>query len=191
MVGDLIDHHSRPLVHEEEWFPTKCDDWVILSDESFGQVIKQTSDQVVLKSYGAMKYFLTSEFLKLSPRNLSTGFNMVSKFGLDYGIQSRICDEIPKIFEERLKTHYKEKMEKDPPDIISVHVNFESAGASSLNIIAVVKMSGDCAEDFYPLKWELNKFLVQICNENQLVIPFTQLTVSPSNDLKALVKQTL
>lgn len=187
MVGDLIGHHSRPLVHEEEWFPTKCDDWVILSDETYGRVIKQTSEQVVLESLASNKYYMTREFLGMSPRNLSTGYRLVIKFGLDYGIQDRICDEIPKLFEGRLKNHFQEQMENDPPDILSLHVHFDSAGASSLNLIILIKVSGSCAGDFYPLKWEINKILVQICNENKLTIPFTQLTVSPSNDLKALV----
>jgi len=188
MVGDLIGHHSRPLVHDEEWFPTRSDDWVILSDETYGRVVKQTSEQVVLENLASKKYYLTHEFLRMNPRNLSTGYRIVIKFGLDYGVQAKICDEIPKLFEERLKNHFQEKIEKDPPDILSLHVHFDSAGASSLNLIILVKVNGNCADDFYPLKWEINKILVQICNENQFIIPFTQLTVSPSNDLKALVK---
>ncbi len=191
MVGELHGHHSRPLVHEEEWFPTKCDDWVILSDDTYGRVVKQTSEQVVLENLASKKYYSTQNFLSMSPLNLSTGYRLVIKFGLDYGVQSRICEELPKIFEEYLKTHFQEKMEKDPPDIISIHVHFDNAGASSLNLIILAKVNGSCAEDFYPLKWELNKVLVQICNENQLVIPFTQLTVSPSNDLKAMIKPTV
>lgn len=191
MVGELLGHHSRPLVHEEEWFPTDSDDWVILSDDTYGRVVKQTPEQVVLENLASNKYYSTQKFLSLSPRNLSTGYRLVIKFGLDYGVQSRVCEELPKIFEGSLKKHFQEKMEKDPPDIISIHVYFDNAGASSLNLIILVKVSGSCAKDFYPLKWELNKVLVQICNENQLVIPFTQLTISPSNDLKALVKSSL
>ncbi len=191
MVGDLIGHHSRPLVHEEEWFPTQVEDWVMLSDDTFGKVLKQTSEQVVIKSLWSQKFYLTSEYLKLKPRNLSKGFSHVIRFGLDYGIQSRICEDIPALFREGLLNHFKDRMENTPQDIYSIRVNFDSAGASSLNLIIVVKFNGHCAENFHPFKWELNKVLVHICNENGLVIPFTQMTLSPSSELKALVQSTI
>ena len=101
-VGELIGHHSRPLVHEEEWFPTKVDDWVFLSDETYGRVVKQTSEQVVLECLSSRRYFPTDEFIQMSPRNISTGFRILNHFGLDYEVQSKICDDLPQLFEKTL-----------------------------------------------------------------------------------------
>ena len=188
LVGELSGHHSRPLVHEEEWFPTKVDDWVILSDGTFGRVLKQTSEQVVIENLASRKYYQTAKFLEMEPRNLSTGYRIVIQFGLDYGVQQRITGELPRLFQGRLREIFKNRLEGEDPDINSLHVHFDSAQASSLNLIVLFKMNGRCAEEYYPLKWEINRMLVQICNENKLVIPFTQLTISPSPEVKNLVK---
>ncbi len=190
-VGELVGLHSRPLVLEEEWFPTKVDDWVILSDDTFGRVIKQTAEQVVVESFASRKYFKTTDFLGLKPRNLSTGYRIVIRFGLDYGVQSRITDELPRLFKERLREIFKKRFDGDDPDIQTLQVRFDSAADSSLKLIVLFKMHGRCAEDYYPLQWEINRRLVQICNENQLVIPFTQLTISPSQDLKTWASPAL
>ena len=190
-VGELIGQHSRPAVKDEPWFPTKTNDWVKLSDDTFGQVVTQTVEQVVLKHRGSMKYYPTSEFLNLHPINLSTGYTIMMEFGLDYGIQSRICDEIPKLFKEGLRKHLAVHFEKDPPDFQEVHVHFDNAGASSLNLLIVMKVDGRCAEDYFPFKWAISNTLVRICNENDLVIPFSQLTVSLADDVKSMTTTSL
>lgn len=97
-VGELIGQHSRPFVKEEEWFPTDTGDWVILSDDTYGKVLSQTPEQVILENLGSRKYYLSPEFLTLKPKNLSSGFTLRIKFGLDYGVQSRICHELPDLF---------------------------------------------------------------------------------------------
>ncbi len=187
-VGELIGHHSRPLVHEEEWFPTKVDDWVFLSDETYGRVMKQTFEQVVLECLASRRYFPTAEFLQMSPRNLSTGFRILIRFGLDYGVQSKICDDLPQLFEERLSQEFADRVAGEEPDIQSIHVQFESAEASSLNLLVSVKVDGRCADEYFSLKRKINRLLVQVCNENSLTIPFNQLTVSPSKELQSLVQ---
>jgi hypothetical protein len=190
-TGELLGQHSRPVVKTEPWFPTKAGDWVILSGEIYGQIVTQTIEQVIICHKGSMKYYPTTEFLTLHPVNLSTGFKIIIEFGLDYGEQSRICDEIPKIFEEGLRKHLAQHFEKDPPDFLNVHVYFNDAGASSLNLIIIVTANGKCAEDYYPLKWAVSTTLVKICNENGLVIPFNQLTVSLSDDVKSFASNSL
>ncbi len=190
-VGELVGLHSRPLVLEEPWFPTKVDDWVMLSDKTYGRVVKQTSEQVVIENYASQKFYKTTKFLEMDPRNMSTGYRIVITFGLDYGIQDRITREIPRMFRSRLEELFQSRLEGDDPDIQAIRVFFDSAGASSLNLIVLFKMHGRCGGDYYPLKWDINKRLVQICNENNLVIPFTQLTVSPSADLKSWVNPSL
>ncbi len=188
-VGELIGQHSRPVVDSEPWFPSQKGDWVILDDETYGRVESQTMEQVTLYNYASLKYYPTSDFLSQKPRNLSKGYRLVINFGLDYGIQSRICDEIPKIFKEGLKNHLTYYYEKEPSVIESLSVHFESAGASSLNLVILIKVNGLYGEDFYPLKWDANKYLVKICNDNGLTIPFSQVTVSLSDDVKSFAAQ--
>ncbi len=188
-VGELIGQHSRPVVDSEPWFPTQKGDWIILDDEAYGRVESQTMEQVVLYTYASLKYYPTSDFLSLKPRNLSKGYRLVIKFGLDYGVQSRICDEIPQLFKEGLKKYLTYYYGKEPSVIDSLNVNFESAGESSLNLIILVKVNGLYGEDYHPLKWDVNKYLVKICNDNNLVIPFSQITVSLSDDVKKFASQ--
>ncbi|MGK0180381.1 MAG: small-conductance mechanosensitive channel [Nitrospinales bacterium] len=188
-VGELIGQYSRPVVDSEPWFPTQKGDWVFLDDKVYGRVENQTMEQVTLYNYASLKYYPTSDFLSQKPRNLSKGYRLVIKFGLDYGVQSRICDEIPKMFEEGLKNYLTYYYEKEPSVIESLRVNFESAGSSSLNLIILVKVNGLYGEDYYPLKWDVNKYLVKICNDNDLVIPFSQVTVSLSDDVKKNASQ--
>lgn len=188
-VGELNGQHSRPVVDSEPWFPTQKGDWIFLDDGTYGRVERQTMEQVTLYNYASLKYYPTSDFLSQKPRNLSEGYRLVVKFGLDYGTQSRVCNELPKLFEEGLKKYLTYYYNKEPSVITSLHVNFESAGASSLNLIVLIKVNGLYGEDYYPLKWDVNKYLVQICNDNNLVIPFTQMTVSLTDDVKKLVSQ--
>ena len=188
-VGELIGMHSRPVVDLETWFPTNKNDWVMLDDGNYGRVETQTMEQVILYNYASLKYYPTSDFINQKPRNLSKGYRITIKFGLDYGVQSRICDEIPIMFEEGLKKYLQTYYEKEPPEIISIRVYFDEAGPSSLNLIILVKVDGKYADDYYPLKWKVSKTLVQICNDNDLVIPFSQLTVSLSEDAKKFASQ--
>lgn len=190
-VGELIGQHSRPFVKDEEWFPTNQGDWVILSDDTFGKVVSQTPEQVILENYGSRKYYLTPEFLTLKPRNISSGYTLVLKFGLDYGVQDRICDELPELFQADIEKHTQDLQELKPPVFDLVKVQFSDAGASSLNLIAIAIVNGTYAEDYYSLQRKLNTIMVQTCNENKLTIPFNQMTLSLSPETVDLVhKQT-
>jgi len=114
--------------------------------------------------------------------NLSKGFRYDIEFGLDYGVQSRICDDIPKLFEKGLWTHLERHYQKDSPDFIFTKVSFDNAGSSSLNLKILVDVEGRCAESYDDIKRDIQSTLVRICNENNLTIPFDQLTVTlPDN----------
>jgi hypothetical protein len=188
-VSELVGKHSRPLVEHEHWFPTDVNDWVLLSDETYGKVECQTMEQVILRLKGdTLKYYPTTEFLSLAPQNISRGFRFCIEFGLDYGIQSRICDEIPKMFDEGLRKHLKHYFENTPPTIGYCEVMFNSAGASSLNLMITIDIDGSCADRYKPLEREIQTVAVHICNENGLVIPFSQLTVSLSDSVMDVAK---
>lgn len=186
-LGELIDYHSRPVVESEPWFPTKVNDWVILSDGTYGVVENQTIEQIVLRLKGnALKFYATPEFLKMTPVNISRGFRYDIQFGLDYGTQSKICDEIPQIFEDGLRRHLHKHYQEGSPDFLKTEVTFDSAGSSSLNLRIIIHVDGRRSEHYEELQREVQASLVRICNENGLVIPFTQLTLNLSEDLKKI-----
>lgn len=184
-LRDLIDFHSRPVVESEPWFPTRVKDWVILSDGTYGAVENQTMEQVVLRLKGsALKFYATAEFLKMTPMNISKGFRYDIQFRMDYGTQSKICDELPQIFEDGLKKHMSAHYQEGSPDFLKTEATFDSAGTSSLNLRIIIHVDGRRAELYEELQREVQTTLVRICNENGLVIPFTQLTLNLSEDLK-------
>ncbi len=182
----LIGKYSRPIVEDEPWFPTQTGDWVILSDGTYGQVEQQTMEQVVLRLKGnTLKFYSTPEFLGKTPMNLSKGFRYDIQFGLDYRVQSRICDEIPKLFEKGLWTHLERHYQKEAPDFTYTKVSFDNAGSSALNLKVLVDVEGRCAESYEEIQRDIQSTLVRICNENNLVIPFNQLTVTLPDNLKS------
>jgi hypothetical protein len=184
----LIDMNSRPAVEGEPWFPTKLYDWVLLGDDCYGKVQYQTMEQVVinLKEGGALKYYKTEDFLSQNPVNISNGFEYSIEFGLDYEIQSRICDEIPVLFTTEIKRHLQLHFEGDDPSFYQLEVLLDNAGASSLNLVIEVYVHGRCAHLYDECKREIMTTLVRICNEHNLGIPFNQLTVHLPNQEKAL-----
>lgn len=185
-VGKLIGYSSRSFVKEEEWFPTNLGDWVLLDDAIFGQVVSQTPEQVILKNMESRRIIITSKFLTLKPRNLSSGYLIVIKFGLDYSIQNKVCDEIPDLFQSRLEEKFRDKLECQPPIIEYLKVEFDHAGPSSLDLIILAGVDGSHAAEYYSLKREINKTLVAICNAEGFTIPFNQMTLTMAPNLSAM-----
>ncbi|MCF8720155.1 mechanosensitive ion channel family protein [Nitrospina gracilis] len=184
-VGELVGQHSRPVVEDEPWFPTEVGDWVILADGTYGRVQHQTMEQVVLELKGGTEHFYTTtDFLSKTPKNISRGFRYDIVFGLDYETQPRVCDEIPGLFSKGLREHLKNHFQEGEPDFTHLEITFDEAGSSSLNLRVVVHVDGRCAEWYDELKREIQTALVRICNENRLRIPFTQLTVTLSDNSK-------
>jgi hypothetical protein len=178
-VRDLIDKHSRPVVESEPWFPTKVKDWVILNDGSYGCVKHQTLEQVVLRMKGdSLKFYSTIEFMNHSPLNISAGFRYCIELGLDYKVQNRIGEEIPTLIENGLKNILAKYFTGDSPDLTFLEVRFDNPAASSLNLMIIVHADGKCAERYEENRREIQTALIQICNENNLTIPFSQLTVN-------------
>jgi len=178
-LGELIGKHSRPIVEGEPWFPTKIGNWVRLSDNTYGRVEHQTMEQVILRLKGdTLKYYATTEFLGMTPMNLSKGFRYEIDFGLDYSLQPRICDEIPRLFERGLWDYLEHHHQKISPDFTYTGISFDHAGSSSLNLKVIVNVEGRCAERYDEIQREIQSTLVRICNENRLTIPFNQLTIT-------------
>jgi len=181
-VGKLISASSRQFVKEEEWFPTGMGDRVLLGEDVFGQVVSQTPEQVILKVRESRQVYLTPEFLTLKPRNLSDGFLIVIKFGLDYSVQNRICEEIPQLFQRGLEEHFKTQINQKIPVFRYLKVKFDHAGPSSLDLVILASVNGYYAEEYYSLRRDIHKTLVSVCNAEGFTIPFNQMTLTMSKD---------
>ncbi len=181
-VRDLIDKHSRPIVEGEPWFPTKPKDWVILNDGSYGWVKHQTLEQVVLNLKGeSLKYYSTADFLSQSPLNISAGFRYCIEFGLDYEVQNQICEEIPTLIKNGLKNLLSKFFEGTSPDFNFLEVRFDNPGPSSLNLMVIIHADGKSADHHEENRRKIQTALVHICNDNNLTIPFSQLTINMAN----------
>ena len=175
-MRDLISLHSRPNGEDELWFPCRKDDWVLLSDDTFGKVLQQTPDYVhIVKLGGTRKVIPTAEFLSLHPANFSKNFRLEVPFGIDYSHQEIAISKVPKILEVTVQRALIEKIDKEL--LLSVKVFFTSAAASSLDYRIVVDLDGDLAPRRNALKDLISATCVEACNQHGWVIPFTQITV--------------
>jgi len=174
-IRQLMEMHSRP--HEDEiWFPTRQDDWVKLSDGTLGKIVSQTPEHVeVLRLGGSRIIIPTVSFLDLNPENLSGGFRISSVFGIDYSHQSISTTEVPAIFEEAITAGLKEVI--DPELIRNISVQFASANASSLDYQVQADFAGGASQRYRFLERSIQRICVEVCNEQDWGIPFSQLTI--------------
>lgn len=177
VVTELI---SRPSAKNEGWFPSRNGDYVILGDGIYGKVNMQTPDMVELTLYDNSAYNVpTPDYLSASPRNLSNGFGFAVTFGLDYEIQSIITTEVIDTMQASIKK--KLKTSKFGTWMESCNVDFEDAGASSLDLALIVLFKGEAASCYLKIERFIKKAAVDVCNEQGWSIPFSQLTVHMAN----------
>ncbi len=175
-LKDLVDKSSRPATASEPWFPTRQGDWVLLSDETFGQVDMQTPELVRLILWGdTPKTYHSADFLSLNPQNISSGFAVKVTFGLDYKYQSLITTEIPQLLEQAVR----EALEANgyALQVQNLSVRFSEAAASSLDLACFASFSGDAAADFRFIKYIISRACVDAANTHGWEIPFTQITL--------------
>ncbi|MGD9419089.1 MAG: hypothetical protein Q7R22_009110 [Verrucomicrobiota bacterium JB025] len=175
-VRAVMPLHSREPDAKEPWFPTRCDDWVLVGDGTYGKVVQQTPEQVVvLQLGGSRKTYPTADFLTSQPENFSHGFRVSSVFGIDYGHQGISTTLVPEVLEERLEEELYKLAGRE--HVKSVRVEFASAGASSLDYEVLVDFDGVVAPRFRRMRRAIQRVCVDVCNERGWVIPFTQITV--------------
>lgn len=175
-IRDVMAMVSRPVAPREVWFPTEADDWVILSDGTFGKTITQTPDQVVvLQLGGSMKTYPTADFLKLAPENLSHGFRLSVTFGIDYRHRAEATASIPEIFQQALNEGLTATCGRDA--VRSVQTEFAAAAASSLDYTVLADFDGSVAHRYMALRRKIQAICVDVCNANGWGIPFPQITV--------------
>lgn len=173
-IAQIFHMHSRKILPNEQWFPTRTNDWVILSDGTFGQIKLQTVEQVIVELNNAeRKYFTTTDYLNLRPTNLSQGFMINFLWGLDYKTQNQLTSEILPAIKDSFRNHL--NIYQYSP--VNFSVDFHSAGASSLNLVIWVQFNGEHAALKLLLQRDMQKIMLMISNELNLTIPYNQIVV--------------
>ncbi|MBK8163538.1 MAG: hypothetical protein IPK65_10470 [Gammaproteobacteria bacterium] len=184
-VRRLVDHFSRAYHEREPWFPARADDYVMLDDGTYGQVLAQTPECVQLQVLGAVKTYGVAAFLAQNPRDLSLqGFTLVVTFGLDYAHQEQVTGEVREKLEHALRDGLARSA--DAPHLNSLAVEFKEAGASSLDFAAIAAFDGAAAANYFLLQRLLQRLAVDACNAHGFVIPFSQITVHMAGDKSGL-----
>lgn len=175
-IRDIMAMISRPVAPGEVWFPTETGDWVILSDGTYGKIISQTPDQVVIVQLGgSMKSYPTADFLKLAPENLSHGFRLSVTFGIDYRHRAECTTSIPRHFQQILSDELAKYCGDEA--VRSLQVEFAAASASSLDYAVLADFDGSAAHQYNALRRKIQAICVDVCNANGWGIPFPQITV--------------
>jgi hypothetical protein len=175
-LAAIADAHSRLCDEEEPWFPTRRNDWVLLNDGALAKVINQTPELVTLLELGgARRTVATAEFFQTPPKVLSSGFRLSVTFGIDYRHQAQSTHDIP----TRLEHHLRKGLAAlgDDQHLASLAVEFQEAGASSLDLACLADFRGEAAPAYERLRRRLQSLAVDACNLHGWVIPFSQVTV--------------
>ncbi|HBV21605.1 MAG TPA: hypothetical protein PKM20_09080 [Nitrosomonas sp.] len=176
-LSELNSYVSRPYKDDEPWFPCKEGDFVLLSNGWCLKVKCITPEHVLLTlGNGAMPQIYTIEdFMEAGPKNLSEGFIVVSVIGIDYKYQQRCTTDIPGIFREGIrKGLLQEGYGHALKDLL---VYFNQANSSSLDYKIIAVLDGNAAANYNDIVRDLQRFAVDVCNQQQWNIPFNQMVV--------------
>ena len=175
-IGDLIHMRSRTASKGEIWFPCKRGDWVLLSDGTRGRVTHQSPDTVQLEMLGGtLVTYPSTSFLKQFPKNISEGFRLQIRFGIDYAHQAISTTTVPEILTARVRAGMTEAF--GAGSFESLVVEFLEAGSSSLDYVVIADIPGSGARDYEKMQRTIQRLCVDSCNDEGWVIPFTQVTL--------------
>jgi hypothetical protein len=189
-IDSLVDMKSRPVRQSDPWFPCKKGDWVMLSDGMRGKVAGISLELVeLIERGGAHRTYRTTDFLGLSPINLSRSFRLKETIGISYDLQHESVAGIP----DTLKAHIERRIAEEGygDKLHNLRVEFEKANTSSLDIVAIADFDGALADLYGRLRRALQRWCVEACNEFGWEIPFTQLTLhqAAATDTPAIQKE--
>lgn len=175
-IESLIGMTSRPTYTHEPWFPCKIEEWVVLSDGYYGKVIGVSLEFIKLEDLGGgHKTYMLSDFLNLSPLNLSSDFRVVETFGIAYRHQKASTTTIV----QQLEVFILQKIEEEAYayGVKKVLVQFANAGDSSLNFAVIIDFNGEMAPLYNRLRRAIQRWCVDASNQYGWEIPFPQLTI--------------
>lgn len=181
-LAELAHYVSRPFSENEPWFPCKVGDYVMLSGDIYGMVKCITLEHIVLSlSDGTMpRTYTITDFLAAKPRNYSQGFVAITDFGIDYKHQASCTVDVPNILREGIRRGLLQETYGASLKDVSVH--FAKANTSSLDYKIIATFDGAAAGELHPITRALQRYAVEVCNQQQWTIPFAQLVVHSGKD---------
>jgi len=174
-VKELIGMHSRPVLEDENWFPTRINDWIVRNDKHY-QVINQTPEHVILRRPGgADDHVPVDEFLGTVFERLTDGYRRSHTVGLSY----ELLDIAPIKVPEALKHHVTQRVKQRVGEgkIQSVNVDLHELADSSINYLVQVDLGAACGEYWQKIKSDIVSGTVDACIKNNWEIPFPQMVV--------------
>jgi hypothetical protein len=107
--------------------------------------------------------------------NLSVNFRIKIGFGISYNLQSlatgRVLEVLDTYLRERLaEENYEEKL-------LNMRVEFQQAGASSLDLVVIADFDGEMAPLYNRISRAIQRWCTDACTANDWEIPFPQLTI--------------
>ncbi len=166
---DLVTYHSRPVTASEPWFPSSIGNIVELNDKTFGKVIHQTPESVVLQVLGAAeKHYTLEDYYALHPTNLSLGFNMKCTLSIDYQHQAAT---------QKFLSELQDYLNKNLTEVKIIATEFEKTSESSLDYCVILSCPGQMAENKFAIERQVQRLFIDFCNEHNYVIPFNQLAI--------------
>ncbi len=183
-IDQLVDLVSRPA-GEEPWFPSSVGDFLLLADGGFAEVTRQTIEFVQLRMMDSLVQVPAAEFVHSCARNLSReGFAIRANFGIDYRHQAICLDPVPRLMHEAVYAAL--KASPFGSWVRDLTVDFKEAGASSLDYLVYARMAGPAAGRYFALQRIMQHALVDLCNREGWVIPFSQLTIHQGEGFEGL-----
>ena len=175
-VRELRGYHSREIDENEEWFPTREGDWVVLENGFWAEVILQSPEVVHLREEGgAITYIPVERFIEQNPKNLSSGYRVTVEFGIDYSHQNDAADRIPALLKDYVELRLMDLVDIDRTH--GVFVTLFRAGASSLDYEIEVDVGPNLGHLYEPIGHALARYAVECCTKNGWLIPFPQLAI--------------
>lgn len=185
-LADLHGLSSRPVSHDEPWFPSSRGDFVLIDNDprQLAEVIEQNPDTVTLRERGGHVRSLPShEFYTSAMTNLSrTGsFGVERKFRIDYEQQPLAVADVP----DKLMQAIKHALQhSDVAEWVNdVDVELESASESSLDYWCFVTMDSRAAKSFRHIERLIHRACVSACTLEGWRIPFPHLSIVSRDEL--------
>lgn len=171
----IVGSHSRPAGENEEWFPCKQSDWVLLSDGTYGRVSYQTPSLVqVVRPGGSQKVYPTADFFNLHPQVLSTGFRIEVVFGIDPKHSGIAATDIPAHMHPAVEDAMKTRLGSA---LNAVRVELENVGPASIDYRILVDCKGEAADQWDHIPREISLCLMALATQNNWDTPRQQLTL--------------
>ena len=129
---------------------------------------------------GAHSTYRMSDFLSLSPKNLSKNFRLKETLGLSYKHQKESTSSIVATLQKAITRRLHDEGYKD--SLLNLRVEFAEANDSSLDLVVIADFKGSVADIYSRLRRAIQRWCVDACTENNWEIPYPQLTVHTEND---------